>query len=425
VENRDIERAEVFDALGHPMRIGILKLLSREPLSFADLKKKTQIDSSGHLQHHLTKLDGLIKTDEHGKYCLSDVGNDALFAMQTVETASRRGERSRGSYSLRARTLLNIAVLALAVCMIVSAFYLSNYGSFVATQALQNAQNQLQNQVNNVTQYAKYVQNESQNEYVCDIMTGSLNEQGGTSTGHSEFFNVSSQDWFNYTAIVLPENMTTHVLGLALENVGTYFLSGTTTNSTYYDQSFLVFNLEVYGPNPADLYRAHTLAIAGPDGWNGQVVWPNDQDIPPYHTEQTTGYSTGYLYSGGAPLYFEYVVPINVFGNYTFAIRNDGNSTLQVSYSVTQPEVTLQTEPLRAETFPAWDSQFAQERIVRIRQSGSALSPPTIKPITSLAVPTGEIIQFLAYTLAISSTVLLTALTIAAINRKRARQSVF
>jgi DNA-binding HxlR family transcriptional regulator len=86
----DRQQAEVFDALGHPTRILILKVLSEGSLGFADLKKKTGIESSGHLQHHLTKLNGLIKTDEYGKYCLSDEGIDALITVQTVENASRK-----------------------------------------------------------------------------------------------------------------------------------------------------------------------------------------------------------------------------------------------------------------------------------------------------------------------------------------------
>jgi len=81
VGNPESERAEIFDAMGHPTRITILKLLSREAVSFADLKRKMGIDSSGHLQHHLTKLDGLIKTDEHGNYRLSDTGFDALCSL--------------------------------------------------------------------------------------------------------------------------------------------------------------------------------------------------------------------------------------------------------------------------------------------------------------------------------------------------------
>jgi DNA-binding transcriptional ArsR family regulator len=87
---QDRQRAEVFDALGHPTRIQILKVLSEGSLGFADLKKKTGIESGGHLQHHMTKLNGLIKTDEYGKYCLSDEGKDALLIVQTVENSSPR-----------------------------------------------------------------------------------------------------------------------------------------------------------------------------------------------------------------------------------------------------------------------------------------------------------------------------------------------
>ncbi len=86
----DRQRAEVFDALGHPTRILILKVLNEGAIGFADLKKKTSIESSGHLQHHLTKLNGLIKTDDYGKYCLSDQGKDALLTVQTVENATTK-----------------------------------------------------------------------------------------------------------------------------------------------------------------------------------------------------------------------------------------------------------------------------------------------------------------------------------------------
>ncbi len=91
VENveEDRKRAEVFDALSHPTRIMLLKALSDEPLGFADLKKKLGIESSGHLQHHISKLGGLIKTDDYGKYTLSDQGKDALHSVDTVESVAR------------------------------------------------------------------------------------------------------------------------------------------------------------------------------------------------------------------------------------------------------------------------------------------------------------------------------------------------
>jgi DNA-binding HxlR family transcriptional regulator len=74
----DKGRAELFEALGHPLRIEILRALSEAPLGFADLKRKVGIASSGHLSHHLEKLDGLIGTTPAGTYSLTDDGKEAL-----------------------------------------------------------------------------------------------------------------------------------------------------------------------------------------------------------------------------------------------------------------------------------------------------------------------------------------------------------
>lgn len=116
---QDKQRAEVFDALGHPTRILILKVLSDGSLGFAELKKKTAIESSGHLQHHLTKLNGLIKTDEYGKYCLSDEGKDALLTVQTVEsTLSKKEVKGKGHKNFR--LTLKPVVFLLATLLIVS-----------------------------------------------------------------------------------------------------------------------------------------------------------------------------------------------------------------------------------------------------------------------------------------------------------------
>jgi len=133
VENveEDRKRAEVFDALSHPTRIMLLKALSDEPLGFADLKKKLGIESSGHLQHHISKLGGLIKTDDYGKYTLSDQGKDALHSVDTVESVARvkasENEQLRVS---RKNTVLKSTVIILAVLLALSlamtAFQYSN-----------------------------------------------------------------------------------------------------------------------------------------------------------------------------------------------------------------------------------------------------------------------------------------------------------
>jgi HEAT repeat protein/DNA-binding HxlR family transcriptional regulator len=82
---KDKERAKVYDALGHRLRIAILKSLSDRPQGFAELKRSVNIESSGQLTHHLNKLNNLIVTDQNGKYCLSDKGKEALLTMQPIE----------------------------------------------------------------------------------------------------------------------------------------------------------------------------------------------------------------------------------------------------------------------------------------------------------------------------------------------------
>jgi len=124
---QDRQRAEVFDALGHPTRILILKVLSEGSLGFADLKKKTGIESSGHMQHHLTKLNGLIKTDEYGKYCLSDEGKDALLTVQTVENASPKKEAKEKAHRHFKVGLKPVAFLLIALLIASSAIAVYEY----------------------------------------------------------------------------------------------------------------------------------------------------------------------------------------------------------------------------------------------------------------------------------------------------------
>jgi DNA-binding HxlR family transcriptional regulator len=124
---QDRQRAEVFDALGHPTRILILKVLSEGSLGFSDLKKKVAIESSGHLQHHLTKLNGLIKTDEYGKYCLSDEGKDALLTVQTVENASPSNAKEKAHKLNFSHTLGSKPVVFLLIALLIASTAIAVY----------------------------------------------------------------------------------------------------------------------------------------------------------------------------------------------------------------------------------------------------------------------------------------------------------
>jgi len=113
---------EMFEAVSHPVRIDIVKILAEKPLGFADLKREMKISSSGLLDFHLKKLDELITINKEGRYSLTEKG---FAALTTVEGAA-------GYYRLRSAQKRSF-FLALAVSVFVNigtlwvAFQIENY----------------------------------------------------------------------------------------------------------------------------------------------------------------------------------------------------------------------------------------------------------------------------------------------------------
>ena len=87
-EGFNIGRAELFEAMGHPNRIRILKALSDRPLGFSELKRTLSMESSGLLSFHLQKLANLVKTTSEGAYALTDEGKEALRIAETLRNGS-------------------------------------------------------------------------------------------------------------------------------------------------------------------------------------------------------------------------------------------------------------------------------------------------------------------------------------------------
>ena len=94
---------DLFDAVSHPLRIEILKELSKRPMRFAEIKRRLKIASSGLLDYHLRKLDDLVMINRDGLYALTEKG---FAALQAVEVADRYGWQRRSFY-------LNIAAFIL------------------------------------------------------------------------------------------------------------------------------------------------------------------------------------------------------------------------------------------------------------------------------------------------------------------------
>lgn len=115
----DASRAEVFEALGHPTRIRILKALSGGPLGFSELKREVGIGSGGLLSFHIGKLSGLVKPTQEGDYALSEEGREALRTVEASRAVSgtnggkAKGLTERHSMSRPLLAALLVAIVAL------------------------------------------------------------------------------------------------------------------------------------------------------------------------------------------------------------------------------------------------------------------------------------------------------------------------
>ena len=80
-----VEKADIFSAIAHPLRIDILKALEKRSARFNDLKHQFGIKSSGTLDFHIKKLGPLISTGNNGQYQLSNQGYTALESIRAIE----------------------------------------------------------------------------------------------------------------------------------------------------------------------------------------------------------------------------------------------------------------------------------------------------------------------------------------------------
>jgi DNA-binding HxlR family transcriptional regulator/outer membrane murein-binding lipoprotein Lpp len=124
--NFDSSRAELFEALGHPTRVKILRSLEDGPAGFAKLKREVGIESSGQLQFHLGKLSGLVTTNPEGSYVLTDEGREAIRVLKAVPIdfaapSVRHSAAGRIGWSKSPRAFQVVSVVLLAL-IVVSGF---------------------------------------------------------------------------------------------------------------------------------------------------------------------------------------------------------------------------------------------------------------------------------------------------------------
>jgi DNA-binding HxlR family transcriptional regulator len=121
----DSSRAELFEALGHPTRVKILRTLETKPMGFAELKREVGIESSGHLQFHLGKLNGLVSTNAEGSYILTDDGREAIRVLKAIPASSEQIPLVSRASKIRANWLgPTLAIVVIAILAGAGAGYL-------------------------------------------------------------------------------------------------------------------------------------------------------------------------------------------------------------------------------------------------------------------------------------------------------------
>ena len=115
----DTTKAELFEAISHPVRIKILEALDERPMGFAELGRMVGIESGGHLSFHLTKLRHLIRTNPQGNYTLTGEGKEALWTIHALQKSGRETSAVAGRAPLRHRSLLKPVVAIILITVVV------------------------------------------------------------------------------------------------------------------------------------------------------------------------------------------------------------------------------------------------------------------------------------------------------------------
>ena len=107
--NTEFLEATLFEAISHPTRIRLIRILMEKAQRFAELKHSLTITSSGNLQHHLKKLIDLITINDNGKYALTDQGREAFLAIETIST--QKGTMMKPSTQVKMMGLIGALVI--------------------------------------------------------------------------------------------------------------------------------------------------------------------------------------------------------------------------------------------------------------------------------------------------------------------------
>jgi DNA-binding transcriptional ArsR family regulator len=120
-----VDSAELFEAISHIVRIKILKILEKQPVSFASLKRQLGMESSGNLDFHLKKLGELVTVRGDGLYGLTEAGKEALLSIEAVEVWTEMERRKIKLFRKMPKEALFLGLLEICTAVSIFLFFLT------------------------------------------------------------------------------------------------------------------------------------------------------------------------------------------------------------------------------------------------------------------------------------------------------------
>jgi DNA-binding HxlR family transcriptional regulator len=120
-----VDSAELFEAIAHPVRIKILKILEKQPSNFASMKRELGFTSSGNLDYHLKKLGELVTVRKDGLYGLTQAGKEALLSIDAVETWTNMERHKIKMFAKIPKEALSLGLLEICTTLSMFLFFLT------------------------------------------------------------------------------------------------------------------------------------------------------------------------------------------------------------------------------------------------------------------------------------------------------------
>ena len=107
----------IYNALKHPLRRKILRILNNGKTSYTEIQTKLNIDN-GLLNYHLDNMRDLLAKDDAGIYSLSESGQGAVTLITRVEDTDSHRDKVFGLTKSQTKSLLLLLIIVTGVSLL-------------------------------------------------------------------------------------------------------------------------------------------------------------------------------------------------------------------------------------------------------------------------------------------------------------------